>query len=811
MSEQGDPFSRRGFLIASGGAAAALVALGTAGSAAAAGRSAAGAAAAGSPAAGAVARAAGTVRRATAVDFMNPLTGALTTSADTACGKTFPGAVTPFGLVQLSPDTVSGGDNGSGYSADMTTIEGFSFLHLGGIGCYGDLGNLQVMPQTGELVTGREAAKSPFGKDSEVAEAGYYSVELDRYRVRAELTAAARAGLLRFTFHEAGTGRLKVDLARRIGFDGSHTVTQKLKLVDSHTVEGSMSSDRSGGGWICGNGPTYTVYFSMAFERPVTAFGTWDGDTVSTGAREQDSASDSAGFFVEFPVEAGEQVLTKAGISFTSVAGARGNLADSIPGWDFDDVRAKARTTWADVAGKVEATGGTDKQREIFYSALYHTMIDPRISSDADGSSRFGEGPVRHDGFTQRTVFSGWDIFRAEFPLLSIVDEQVISDQINTLLALTESGAVKGLARWELLGTDTDTMVGDPAVNIIAEAYLKGIRGFDAEKAYAYCRDVAMGPADRSNRNDFAHWSTLGYCVDNSLSTTLENSYSDFALARFAEAAGHADDARTLDETAKNYRNVFNKDAGWFRGRNADGSWMGDQDGCVESNPEQQGWFVPHDIDGLVDLLGGRDAFNTRLDDIFEQTPPEDMMKWNETYNHSNEPVHQMAFMFVHTGAPWLTQKWSRYICEHAYNTGPAGLAGNDDCGQMSAWYVMAASGFYPVNPASTVYAIGSPLFPEVTYSTSRGTRFTVEARDTSDTNLYVQSATLNGRPLRRAWITHEEIVSGGRLTLVMGASPNKSWGSDPRDAPPTAVAPVRPVRGAGHGTGHGAGHGHRR
>jgi predicted alpha-1,2-mannosidase len=433
----------------------------------------------------------------------------------------------------------------------------------------------------------------------------------------------------------------------------------------------------------------------------------------------------------------------------------------------------------------VAAKGGTDEQREIFYSALYHTMIDPRVSSDADGASRFGDGPIRHDGFTQRTVFSGWDVFRAQFPLLTIIDEQVVADQVNTLLALTGSGAVKGLARWELLGTDTDTMIGDPAVNVIAEAYLKGVRGFDADTAYRYCRDVALGPAEVTNRNDFAHWSTLGYCVDTSLSTTLENCYSDYALSRFARATGHHADARALERTAQNYRNLFDPAAGWFRGRNADGSWMGDQDGCVESNPEQQGWFVPHDIEGLAGLLGGREAFNTRLDAIFAQTPPADMMKWNDRYNHSNEPVHQMAFMFVYTGAPWLTQKWSRYVCANAYATGPAGLAGNDDCGQMSAWYVLAAAGFYPVAPASGVYALGSPLFDEVAFTTSRGTRFTIEARHNSAQNLYVQSATLDGRPLHRAWITHEEIVRGGRLTFVMGAEPNTAWGSDPKWAPP--------------------------
>lgn len=780
--------NRRTFLAGTG--ASALVALGGGGSAQAAGGP--------IPATGAAGRAtaaAETVRRATTpVDLVNPLTGALTTSPDTACGKTFPGADTPFGMVQLSPDTISGGDNGSGYSADMTTIEGFSFLHLGGIGCYGDLGNLQVMPETGDLVTDRDAAKSPYRKETEVARVGYYAVDLDRYKVRAELTAARRAGMLRFTFEEAGTGRVKVDLARRIGFDGSHSVAQELRLTDPYTVEGSMRADRSGGGWICGNGPEYTVYFSMRFQRPIGSLGTWDGTAVHRGATEQSSASDSAGFFVEFPVRAGQRVLVKAGVSFTSTEGARRNLQDSLPGWDFDGVHAAAREAWAGALGKVAVKGGTATQREIFYSALYHTMIDPRISSDADGASRFGEGPVRHDPFTQRTVFSGWDVFRGEFPLLTIIDEQTVSDQVNTLLALTDSGAVKGLARWELLGTDTDTMVGDPAVNIISEAYVKGVRGFDVEKAYAYCRDVALGPVERSNRNDFENWTKLGYCVDTSLSKTLENAYADYALARFAEASGHHADARRLDGTAQNYRNVFNKDVGWFRGRNADGSWMGDQDGCVESNPDQQGWYVPHDVPGLIELLGGRDAFVSRLNGMFEQTPPDVMMKWNDKYNHSNEPVHQMAFMFVHASAPWLTQKWSRYVCEYAYATGPAGLAGNDDCGQMSAWYVLAASGFYPVAPASGVYALGSPLFDEAVFTTSRGTRFVVEARHNSAANLYVRSARLNGRALNRAWITHEEIVSGGRLTLVMGPEPDKEWGSDPRLAPPSRTSPVPPA-----------------
>jgi putative alpha-1,2-mannosidase len=276
------------------------------------------------------------------------------------------------------------------------------------------------------------------------------------------------------------------------------------------------------------------------------------------------------------------------------------------------------------VLEKVEIEGGTPDQRQIFRTALYHTMIEPRRSSDAGDDI----------GYERRTVFSGWDVFRAQLPLMTIIDEKVVTDQISTLLDLTASGRVKGLARWELLGVDTDTMVGDPAINIIAEAVVKGIGGFDVGTAYGFCRDVALGPAERSNRNDLENWLALGYSVDIGLSTTLENSYSDHALARFASVLGLDDDARLLDASAQNYRD---------------------------------------------------EAFVERLNAMFENTPPADLMKWNDFYNHSNEPVHQMAFMFTYAGAPWLTQKWSRYVCDHGYGTGPEGLGGNEDCGQMSA------------------------------------------------------------------------------------------------------------------------------
>lgn len=728
------------------------------------------------------------------VDYVDPMIGAMTTVPGDAGGKTFPGAATPFGMVQLSPDTVTGGDNGSGYSADMSTIEGFSFLHMSGVGWYGEFGNLQVMPEVGDLIVDRVDARSPYRKENETAKAGYYSVLLDRYDVKTELTAAPRAGMIRLTFPDSPTSRIKVDLARRIGGDGSHSTEQYCRRVDDHTVEGWIKCDPSGGGWGNGaGGVSYTVYFVLKIGVAIRSFGTWDGADISRMRDER--TGKRSGFFLEFPTRDDSPVLVKAGISFASLNGARANLDHDIPGWDFDAVREAAHRQWSKALGAIDVHGSDDAHKTAFYTSLYHAMIDPRSITDIDGSYLAPDKTVRKaGGWTPRTCFSGWDVFRAEFPLLCMIEPGVVRDQINTLMEINEMGACKGLPRWELMGRDTPIMLGDPAVNVISEAYLKGVRGFDAQKAYAMCLGVAEGPADKSNREDFDHWSTLGYCTGGlSVSNTLENSYTDYALGRFADALGKPDDARRLFRTALSYRNVFDPSVGWFRGREVDGTWQAwtdrqNSNGCVESNLEQQGWFVPQDVAGLIYLVGGRAQFVDQLDNLFQKTPPEQIKGWNNWYNHSNEPVHQCAFLFTYAGAPWLTQKWSRYICENAYGTGPRGLCGNDDVGQMSAWYVLASIGLYPASPASNVFIIGSPIFSRAAVKIGEGRRrtFTVDARDASADNIYVQSASLDGKPLNRAWLTYDEIARGGVLELQMGPEPNKTWGSDRALAPPS-------------------------
>ena len=411
------------------------------------------------------------------VDYINPMIGA-STSVEFGEGKTFPGAATPFGLVQLSPDTITGGDNGSGYSYEHKTIEGFSFTHLSGIGWYGDLGNFQVMPTTGPLQIDRNAAKSEFSHAKEVAQAGYYSVELSRYNIQAEMAAAPRAGMLRFTYPEAKTSRIQIDLHRRIGRWEKSPWTkfgkQHVKLVDDHTIEGWMHCPEQDGGWGDGAGHvTYTLYFYAQFSKPIAQMGIWDKDKIVSDKQEYEG--NNLGFYTEFSTKAGEQVLLKAGVSYVSIAGAKANLEHDIADWDFDKLRAQAKDRWATALEGLHIDGGTDAQKEAFFTALYHSQIDPRMASDVDGNYIGGDNKThRADGFTYRTVFSGWDVFRSQFPLLMIVAPEIVNDEINSWVQLADLNGTKYFDRWEILNAYSGCMVGHPSVSVLAQAYLGG-------------------------------------------------------------------------------------------------------------------------------------------------------------------------------------------------------------------------------------------------------------------------------------------------------------------------------------------------
>lgn len=740
--------------------------------------------------------------------YIRPVIGA-STSAEAGksghgLGKTFPGSATPFGLVQLSPDTKTGGDNGPGYSWHHPTIEGFSFIHMSGIGWYGDFGNFLVTPSVGPLHTARgdethpeTGYRSRYSHDTEIAEAGYYAVTLDDYGIRTELTSAPRAGIIRMTYPQSDTARIGIDLSRRIG--GTST-EQYVKVVDDRTIEGWMRCDPSGGGWGNGKGNvSYTVYFYCQFSKPLTDFGVWSAlipdsctnrkrETIESDAYQRivaeapvlrgcrEMQGKHLGFFTQFPTLANEQVLLKAGISFVSIPGARANLEHDIPEWDFDRVVGENRALWQKAMAGVRVKGGTEREKTIFYTALYHTMIDPRNTSDITGEYIAGDGSVRRSSdYTYRSIFSGWDVFRSQFPLQTIINPRMVNDQINSLIDLAGMSGRGYFARWEIMNSYSGCMIGNPAVSVITDAYKKGIRGWDAGKAYQY---------GKASVEKFGN-DPLGY-TPASISKTLEYAYTDWCMGEFARALGKRAEAKAFRDKSKAYRNIWCDSVGWFRGRMQDGSfgeWRGELSHalyCVESNPLQQGWFVPHDVYGLIDRLGHK-AFTEKLTAFFDNSSADFL--WNDYYNHPNEPVHHVPFLFAYAGKPWLTQQWTRRICDEAYGTDVLGLCGNEDVGQMSAWYILAAMGFHPVCPGDNIYILTSPLFSEVEITLDPafypGKKFTVRAENNSSENIYIQGARLNGKPLDRAWITHEEIVNGGTLEFTMGREPNTAWATE--------------------------------
>jgi len=701
------------------------------------------------------------------VDRIDPIFGAVTypDKAHTArnggngrfhgCGKTIPGATTPFGQVQLSPDTVTGGDNGPGYSYAMNTIEGFSMLHMSGIGWYGEFGNFQVMPTTGALEFDREAAKSRFDHDREQAKAGYYRVTLNRYHVEAELTASRTCGFMRFTYPMDKDARVKIDLGRRIGQKSrwlEHS-EQRLSVVDEHTIEGRIVCSEKDGGWGRGSGKVnYTVYFHASFSEPIADFA-----FAEKGERVKNVEKSFTGRNAVFCAEFGcikRPLVMKVAISFDSLDEARENFRREAKDVDFDAVRSAARAAWNNAIGGIRVKGGTERERTIFASALYRTMLDPR---------EIGRG----DGFTRRTVFSGWDVFRSEMPLLTLLKPKVVSDTISSMMETVTSGKRDVLPRWDIFGCKSGCMIGQPIISVMADAYEKGIRDFDVNLALKLA-DAALEKETKVR--------SLGY-HPGSLSQTLEYAYFNWCYGRLAELAGRPADAARGYAYSQSYTNVWCHEVGWMRARKADGSWTpwGGRkkhgQGCVESNPWQQGWFVPHDVEGLVRLMGGREKFTAELEEFFGATP--ENFGWCDAYNHPNEPCHTLPFLFAHSTKPELTAKWTRAICERAYDTGPYGLCGNDDVGQMSAWYVLAAIGIHPLCPGDGRWYLTAPLFTETVIRLDpayyRGGTFTIRAPKADAAHGRIAAVRLNGRTLDRPYVTTAEVAAGGVLEIDLG------------------------------------------
>jgi predicted alpha-1,2-mannosidase len=708
-------------------------------------------------------------------------------------GHTFPGPSMPFGMVQLSPDTgTEGWDWCSGYHASDSSIMGFSHTHLSGTGA-ADLGDIMVMPYTGEYrsVPGtREhpetGYRSIFSHADETASAGYYSVLLKSWDVKAELTATTRCGFHRYTFQASTMSNIIFDLEHGIG-DRSRGDTW-VEVVGKDAVRGMRRSS----GWA----PDHSVYFFARFSKPFEEIATAVNNRIVVSRMKVTGANVKA--ILRFRTDAGEAVSVKVGISAVSVDNAMRNLDAEIPDWSFESVRERARAAWNTELAMVRVEAGANAGKRTFYTALYHSLLVPYVFTDVNGEYRGMNQKIhRAEGFTYYTLFSLWDTFRAAHPLYSIIAPARNGDFVRSLLAkYDEAGR---LPTWELHSTETWCMTGYHGVAVIADAILKGDRGFDIDKAYA-----AMKESAEENIRGLPLYRSMGYIpfdrVNNSVSISLEYAYDDWCIAQVARKLGYAADAEVFTKRALSYRNLFDTQTGFMRARNSGGKWRPDFDPMTvsvlgrgdfaEGNSWQYSFFAPQDIDGLIGLSGGDEAFSKKLDTLFNKpsinTNPQspDVSGLIGQYAQGNEPDHQVAYLYAYAGKAYKTQERVRLIMATLYSDARDGLCGNEDCGQMSAWYVLSALGFYPANPADGTYVIGSPLFERATITLPGGKTFTIEAEGTSDSCKYIQKATLNGKPYRFSFITHQDLMKGGNLDFSMGNTPSL-WG---------CAADVRPV-----------------
>jgi predicted alpha-1,2-mannosidase len=699
-------------------------------------------------------------------------------------------------LVKLSPDTrTDDWDGCSGYHYDDSTIIGFSHTHLSGTGC-GGLGDIMLMPTVGSLHldSGTPGAGyvSRFSHSTEVAKPGYYKVFLQDPGVTAELTATARTGFHRYTFPASAASHIIIDLNHGIQ---SNTENTGVTVENSTTLSGYRTS----GGW----GGDRTVYYVMQFSRPFTSFGIQqNGHMLPDGAASAPNGVVKA--YVTYSTKAGDAILVKVGISGTSVDGARKNLAAENPGWDFDAVRNAATKQWNDILRPVEAESSDPHILRTFYSNMYLAYLEPTLYNDVDGAYKGMDHKI-HTGakFQNYTTFSIWDCYRAENPLLDILQPNRVDDIVSTFLAQYQQLGQHTLPIWPLWDNETWCMIGYHSADIIADAYLKGFRGFDAEAAYQAMRDTAM-----QGRNGLDSYKARGYVASQpgaqATSKTLEYSYDDWCIARMAQALGHEGDAKMFYARAANYYNVYDKTSDFFRGRKDGGTWRTPfdtiglvNDEYTEADAWQYAFAIQQDLPGLIKLYGGDKAFNDKMDVMFDMsstihTGIPDISGRIGQYSQGDEQSHHVAYLYDYSGEPYKTQMRARQVTKEEYQDTPAGQCGNTDCGQMTAWYVFSAMGFYPVNPDSNVYMIGSPVLSKVVVHLDRakyhGHTFTVVAENNSPANVYIQSATWNGKPYNRAWITYQQISGGGTLKFVMGPKPNTSWAASPSELPPATM-----------------------
>ena len=704
--------------------------------------------------------------------LVNPFMG---TAAD---GNTFPGAAFPFGSVQLSPDTkLTGAGICGGYYYPDTTIIGFSHTHLSGVG-EPEYRDILFMPTVGKInfLPGIEKGntsgyKSIYDHQTESASPGYYSVFLRDYKVKAELTVTQRCGFHKYTYPESDSAHVIIDLYHPGGAEELY-----IKRVSDTEIEGLRRSH----GWAWDQ----YLYFVARFSKPFTSVDFALDDKILEGVSQASGKNVKAS--VNFKTAKGEALLVKVGTSAVSVDGARKNLTAELKDWNFAKVVADAQKAWNRELSKIEVEGGSGEDRKNFYTSMYHACLSPNIFMDIDGKYRGTDHKVHEvKGFTNYTVFSLWDTFRALHPLFTIIDQKRTNDFVKTLLQIYDDGG--RLPMWPLAGNYTDDMLGYHAVPVIADAYVKGIRNYDLLKAY-----TAVKHSAELDKLGLKYYKTIGYLPcdrqGESVSKTLEYCYDDWCISQMAKEMGSKEDYLRYHQRAHNYENVFDPSTGFMRGKKMDRTWLSPFDPLVNSAYSEgnayQYMFVPHDADGLKNLMGVDQQFSKWLDVLFSLKSGRDERGMIGQYWHGNEPGHHLPYLYDYVGEPWKTQQLVRRILTTLYHDTPVGLAGNEDCGQMSGWYILSAMGFYSVAPGQKIYAIGSPLFSKATINLENGKKFIVRANNNSEKNIYIQSAVLNGKKYNNSYLRHDDIMSGSELVFEMGPNPNEQWGGGAKERP---------------------------
>ena len=726
-------------------------------------------------------------------DYVNPFIGT------GGHGHTFPGAVVPHGMIQPSPDTrIDGWDACSGYYYADTTINGFSHTHLSGTGC-ADFGDVLLMPTVGEQKyqplgskSQKMAYASAFSHENETAEPGYYSVFLDTYGIKAELTATKRAALHRYTFPESKDAGFILDLDYSI--QGQRNKDMEIEVISDTEIRGHKMTTY----WAFDQYINFYAKFSKPFKYTMV--------TDSVSLDEGGKLMPRCKILLHFNTEKDEQILVKVGVSAVDMEGAEKNVEAELPEWNFDKIRKEARQAWNNYLSKIDVTTSNTEDKVIFYTSLYHTAISPNLFTDVDGRY-LGMDLKIHQGDTLKpiyTVFSLWDTFRALHPLMTIIDPDLNNDFINSLIKKHQEGGI--FPMWDLASNYTGTMIGYHAASIIADAYVKGYRDFDLQEAYKACvraaeydtTGIKCPPLVLPHLMPMAKYykNTLGYIPcdreNESVAKALEYAYDDWCISVLAEAVGDYENKSKYARFSEAYEFYFDPSTRFMRGLDSKGEWRTPfsprssnhrNDDYCEGTAWQWTWFVPHDIEGLVKLMGGEDAFVDKLDSLFTaesqlegEIVSADISGLIGQYAHGNEPSHHIIHMYNYVNRPWKTQELVDSVFHSQYANSIDGLSGNEDCGQMSAWYILNSMGFYQVCPGKPIYSIGRPLFDKASINLPDGKQFTIITKNNSRTNKYIASVTLNGQPLNTPFFTHDDIITGGIMEITM-TDKQTQWG----------------------------------